>query len=114
LGPIRAEQNPADPSGARSRTIRSSPASAILDRLLHHSHVLNIRGGSYRLREKKQTGLLGVNLVPGPTAGPADENATASTRPGACQFSTADRVGHEYAGVDTKLIRRRTAALVIP
>ena len=29
-------------------------ASAILDRLLHHSHVLNIRGESYRLREKRQ------------------------------------------------------------
>jgi DNA replication protein DnaC len=29
-------------------------ATAILDRLLHHSHVLNIRGDSYRLREKKQ------------------------------------------------------------
>ena len=33
-------------------------ASAILDRLLHHSHVLNIRGESYRLREKRQAGLL--------------------------------------------------------
>ena len=32
-------------------------ASAILDRLLHHSHVLNIRGESYRLREKWQVGL---------------------------------------------------------
>ena len=32
-------------------------ASAVLDRLLHHSHVLNIRGESYRLREKRQTGL---------------------------------------------------------
>ena len=31
--------------------------SAILDRLLHHSHVLNIRGESYRLREKRQAGL---------------------------------------------------------
>lgn len=29
-------------------------ASAILDRLLHHSTVFNIRGGSYRLREKKE------------------------------------------------------------
>ena len=29
-------------------------ASAILDRLLHRSHVLNIRGESYRLREKRQ------------------------------------------------------------
>ena len=32
-------------------------ASAVLDRLLHHSHVLNIRGESYRLREKRQVGL---------------------------------------------------------
>ena len=31
--------------------------SAVLDRLLHHSHVLNIRGESYRLREKRQAGL---------------------------------------------------------
>src|SRR5690606_23525746 len=29
-------------------------ATAILDRLLHHSHVINIRGESYRLREKKR------------------------------------------------------------
>lgn len=27
-------------------------ASAILDRLLHHSHVVNIKGSSYRLRDK--------------------------------------------------------------
>jgi DNA replication protein DnaC len=33
-------------------------ATAILDRLLHHSHVLNIRGESYRLREKKRAGLI--------------------------------------------------------
>ena len=35
-------------------------ATAILDRPLHHSHVsqvLNIRGESYRLREKKRAGL---------------------------------------------------------
>ena len=32
-------------------------ASAVLDRLLHNSHVLNIRGESYRLREKRQAGL---------------------------------------------------------
>ena len=29
-------------------------ASAVLDRLLHHSTVFNIRGDSYRLREKKK------------------------------------------------------------
>jgi DNA replication protein DnaC len=33
-------------------------ATAILDRLLHHSHVLNIKGDSYRLREKQKAGLL--------------------------------------------------------
>ena len=32
-------------------------ASAVLDRPLHPSHVLNIRGESYRLREKRQAGL---------------------------------------------------------
>ena len=32
-------------------------ASAILDRLLYHSHVINIRGESYRLREKPNAGL---------------------------------------------------------
>ena len=30
-------------------------ATAILDRLLHHSHVLNIRGRSYRLRDLEDT-----------------------------------------------------------
>src|SRR5690349_2647008 len=33
-------------------------ATAILDRLLHQSHVLTIRGDSYRLREKRRAGLL--------------------------------------------------------
>lgn len=33
-------------------------ATAILDRLLHHSHVLTIRGESYRLREKRRSGLV--------------------------------------------------------
>ena len=33
-------------------------ATAVLDRLLHHSHVLNIRGESYRLKDKRRAGLL--------------------------------------------------------
>jgi DNA replication protein DnaC len=33
-------------------------ATAILDRLLHHSHILNIKGDSYRLKEKQKAGLL--------------------------------------------------------
>jgi len=34
-------------------------ATAILDRLLHHSQVVTIRGDSYRRREKRRAGLLG-------------------------------------------------------
>ncbi|MFT3837948.1 MAG: IS21-like element helper ATPase IstB [Myxococcaceae bacterium] len=33
-------------------------AAAILDRLLHHSHTLVIQGESYRIRQKKKSGLL--------------------------------------------------------
>lgn len=33
-------------------------ATAILDRLLHHSTVVNIKGESYRLKEKQRAGLL--------------------------------------------------------
>ena len=32
-------------------------ATAILDRLLHHSITVNIKGESYRLREKRKAGL---------------------------------------------------------
>ncbi|MBU6353759.1 MAG: IS21-like element helper ATPase IstB [Cyanobacteria bacterium REEB498] len=56
-------------------------AAAILDRLLHHSHVVTIRGDSYRLREKSRSGLFrpqaggssssGIGGVPPPT--PAKE-----------------------------------------
>lgn len=33
-------------------------ATAILDRLLHHSTTINIRGESYRLKERRRAGLL--------------------------------------------------------
>lgn len=33
-------------------------ATAILDRLLHHSHVVTIRGDSYRLKAKRKSGLV--------------------------------------------------------
>ena len=43
-------------------------ATAILDRLLHHSHVVTIRDDSYRLREKRRSGLLQkAAAVPQPT-----------------------------------------------
>jgi len=34
-------------------------ATAVLDRLLHHATTLNIKGESYRLKEKRKAGLLG-------------------------------------------------------
>ena len=36
--------------------------TAILDRLLHHSHVINILGDSYRLKEKKEDQINGLDL----------------------------------------------------
>jgi len=41
-------------------------ATAILDRLLHHSHVITIRGESFRLREKRRSGLVKPALVESP------------------------------------------------
>ncbi|NLI08903.1 MAG: ATP-binding protein, partial [Thermotogaceae bacterium] len=38
-------------------------ATAVLDRLLHHCTIVNIRGKSYRLREKQKTGLIGTQLI---------------------------------------------------
>jgi DNA replication protein DnaC len=45
-------------------------ATAILDRLLHHSHTLMITGESYRLREKRKSGLFRTGSA---TAGPEPE-----------------------------------------
>jgi len=50
-------------------------AAAILDRLLHHSHVLTIRGDSYRLREKRRSGLIR------PQAGGASSSAVGGVPP---------------------------------
>lgn len=43
-------------------------ATALLDRLLHHAHVLNIRGQTYRLKDRLKTG---VSHIP-PAKIPAD------------------------------------------
>ncbi|MEG3064874.1 ATP-binding protein [Acetomicrobium sp.] len=32
-------------------------ATAVLDRLLHHTHIINIRENSYRLKDRAKTGL---------------------------------------------------------
>jgi len=47
-------------------------ATAILDRLLHHATTVNIKGESYRLKEKRRAGLLGTKAKPEP----AEEQAT--------------------------------------
>lgn len=41
-------------------------AAAILDRLLHHSVTINIRGESYRLKEKLKAGVLSHFPPPAP------------------------------------------------
>lgn len=51
-------------------------ATAILDRLLHHSTTINIRGESYRLKERRKAGLI---PAPEPPAGPPP-GATAAPR----------------------------------
>jgi DNA replication protein DnaC len=47
-------------------------ATAILDRLLHHSTTVNIRGESYRLKERKKAGLLPSSVLKTATDPPAD------------------------------------------
>jgi DNA replication protein DnaC len=50
-------------------------ATAILDRLLHHSHVLTIRGDSYRLRAKRSSGLIKPPAGDSPAVGSASLRA---------------------------------------
>ena len=54
-------------------TVLNDPvvATAILDRLLHHSHELTIRGDSYRLREKRRSGLIKAATAPAPAGASA-------------------------------------------
>lgn len=51
-------------------------ATAILDRLLHHSTTLNIKGESYRLKDKRKAG-----LVPGTSAQQEDSDDTDAQKP---------------------------------
>lgn len=36
--------------------------SAIMDRLIHHSHIININGDSHRLKQKRKAGIIPVNM----------------------------------------------------
>jgi DNA replication protein DnaC len=67
-------------------------AAAILDRLLHHSTTINIRGESYRLKERRRSGLLasvGIQRNPG-----ADPIGPASTFDGAEVVGANSATGH--------------------
>jgi DNA replication protein DnaC len=37
-----------------------APTAAMLDRLMHHAHLIQIRGESYRLKDKRKAGVLGL------------------------------------------------------
>lgn len=53
-------------------------ATAILDRLLHHSTTINIRGESYRLKDRKRAGLLPSARDSPPDAEAARSSASAA------------------------------------
>jgi hypothetical protein len=63
-------------------------ATAILDRLLHYSTTLNIKGESYRLKEKRRAGLLGR---PKPLTN--DEEVPIENRPTAPEYFSRDDQG---------------------
>ncbi|EFC0622908.1 hypothetical protein FA830_22055 [Escherichia coli] len=48
------------PFGQWDQTFAGDAAltSAMLDRILHHSHVVQIKGESYRLRQKRKAGII--------------------------------------------------------
>ena len=52
-------------------------ATAVLDRLLHHSTTINIRGESYRLKDRRRAGLLPRPEDQRPNAEPAPPPAVA-------------------------------------
>ncbi|WP_249545201.1 ATP-binding protein, partial [Escherichia coli] len=48
------------PGAVQDQTFAGDAAltSAMLDRILHHSHVVQIKGESYRLRQKRKAGVI--------------------------------------------------------
>ncbi len=38
----------------------SALTAAMLDRLMHHAHLIQIKGDSYRLKDKRKAGVLGL------------------------------------------------------
>lgn len=42
----------------------SALTAAMLDRLMHHAHLIQIKGDSYRLKDKRKAGVLGLTEHP--------------------------------------------------
>ena len=41
----------------------STLTAALLDRLLHHSHILQFKGKSYRLKDKQRSGVIDKEVL---------------------------------------------------
>jgi DNA replication protein DnaC len=79
-------------------------ASAILDRLLRHSITINIKGESFRLKEKRRAGLLDKSAPADPGRTPPPENLQGairwpeeSTGPGAAESGSKSRSATDSA-----------------
>ena len=75
-------------------------ATAILKRLLHHSHVMTIRGDSYRLRAKRKSGLIKAPPAgDGPPVGSASPRSVISSSNGGCGDPSVGRAGQSPPGI---------------
>ncbi len=73
-------------------------ATAILDRLLHHSATINIRGESYRLKERRRAGLIGGReQQESEAAAPASSSASPKARRKAALDSAPDEAGAQHS-----------------
>lgn len=54
------------PFGQWASTFADDPTltAAMLDRLLHHAHIVSMSGESYRLKDKRKSGVVGKKTVP--------------------------------------------------
>ena len=80
-------------------------AAALIDRLLHHCHIINIRGNSYRMRAHQN---LLVGLPPSSAAWVAQHDCHPSVLPESVQFSIFKS---EQFSIDIDRGRRRAALL---
>jgi len=71
-------------------------ATAILDRLLHHSTTINIRGESYRLKDRKRAGLLAPREGEGGAFSAAPASATPKTRRNAALGSASAAAAEKH------------------